>query len=180
VSRPSPYDRVSPLALVVLAGALGLSILAGCNDVTRFSTEAGESYCGNIVPGPFVRQGFKPDVRMRMSFDADRIDTQPGVLSTSDGMFTEAPLRSIPQLGNDPLSTLQFGEGRSRNLFVGVSPSDGQTAFAVVSLMENGNVEVRVVRGAPPPAGVTSIPAHEAPTLFGVFPLTRQRSRCDF
>lgn len=168
--------RCRPLLLALLA----LSGLEGCNDVTRFSTEAGESYCGSVITGPFVRQGFGPGVRMRMSFDADRIDTQPGVLSTDDGMFTEAPLRVIPQLSNDPLSTLQFGEGRTRNLLVGVGPTDGQTAFAVVSLMENGNVEVRIVRGAPPPAGVTAIPAHEPRTLFGVFPLTRQRSRCGF
>lgn len=185
MTRCPLHHRVLPLALLALTGVLGLWGLTGCNDVTRFSTEADESYCGNIVQGRFVRSGFGPAVRMRMTFDADRIDSQPGVLSTKDlndntELFKDAPLRAIPQLANDPLSTLQFGEGRSRNLLAAVTPSDGQTAFAVVSLLENGNVEVRILRGAPPPAGVTAIPAHEPPTLFGVFPLTRQRSRCGF
>jgi hypothetical protein len=155
-------------------------VLLGCSDVTRFSTAADERYCGSIVPGPFVRHGFGPGVRMRMSFNADRLADMPGVMSTDDGMLQEAQLRPIPEISNDPLATLQFGDGRTRNLLLVAGASDGQTAFVVVSLMENGTVEVRIMRGAPLPPGVTAKPVQESPELFGVFPLVRQRGTCGF
>jgi hypothetical protein len=168
------------LALSALVIAVGGAALAGCNDVTRFSTAADESFCGSIVPGPFVRQGFGPGVRMRLTFDADRLSDRPGVISTDDGLLDRAALRPIPQLANDPLSSLQFGEGRMRNLLLGVSPTEGPNAFAVVSLMENGNIEVRVIRGAPLPPGVTAYPVESGTQLFGVFPLARQKGQCGF
>lgn len=164
----------------VAALALAVAASAACSDVTKFSTGPDERYCGNIVPGPFVRQGFRPGVRMRMSFDADRLSEQPGVISTDDGTLVEAALRPIPQLANDPLSNLQFGDGRTRNLLTVVGVSDGQSAFAVVSLMENGDTEVRILRGAPLPPGVTAKPAQEGVELFGVFPLVRQKGTCGF
>ena len=168
----------SSLRVAALAAATLACATLGCSDVTRFSTGPDESYCGNIIPGPFVRQGFKPGVRMRMSFDADRLSDLPGVISTDDGTLKEAALRPIPQLANDPLSNLQFGDGRTRNLLTVVGVSDGQTAFAVVSLMENGEAEVRIVRGAPLPPGVTAKPAQEGVELFGVFPLVKQKGKC--
>jgi hypothetical protein len=168
------------LAQRALAVASGCAALAGCNDVSRFSTAADESYCGSIVTGPFVRQGFGPGIRMRLNFDADRLSEKPGEVSTDDGLLDHAMLRPIPQLANDPLSSLQFGEGRVRNLLLGVSPSQGPSAFAIVSLMENGNIEMRVMRGAPLPSGVTAYPVESGTQLFGVFPLARQKGQCGF
>jgi hypothetical protein len=79
---------------------------------------------------------------------------------------------------NDPLSTLNFGEGRDKNLLFAVDPVDpaaGPTLFAVVSLMHGGDAEVRLLRGAPPAAGA---PVGASP-LFGVFaPMTRQPDPC--
>jgi hypothetical protein len=162
---------------MVLA-ALGCALPA-CKDTTRFTTAPGESYCGSIVQGPFVRAGFKPDVQLRMSFDADALASAPGALTTSDGLLTEAPLRAIPQLFHDPLSQLEFGEGRQRNLLYVVDPSDparGSSVTTVVSLMDNGDVELRLVRGAPSPEGAT--PSAENPQLFGVFHLHRAQGAC--
>jgi hypothetical protein len=175
----------SPRAPRLVAPARLLALLAcaaalGCNDISRFSTGAGEAYCGSIIPGPFVRQGFGPGVRMRLTFDADRIADAPGVLSTDDRLFERVGLRPIPQLHHDPLSTLQFGDGRVRNLLFGVEPKSGPTAFVFVSLIENGNVEVRVLRGAPPAAGVTAVPVESGTPLFGVFPLAKQTGSCGF
>jgi hypothetical protein len=175
----------------LLPSAAGLSLLAGllcvssCKDVTRFSTAPDEKYCGSIIPGPFVRKGFQAGVKMRMSFDADRIWDAPGVISTDDGTLEEAALRPIPALSHDALSTLQFGEGRTRNLLNMVSTSDtssggGQSAVVVVSLLENGDAEVRILRGAPLAPGVEARPVQDGPELFGVFPLTRQRGTCGF
>ncbi len=169
-------QRVLQFRHIVL---IACGALIGCNDVSRFSTAADESYCGNVVSGAFVREGFGPGVRMRMSFDADKLADMPGLISTDDGMFDNAMMRRIDQLANDPLSTLQFGEGRVRNLLLGIEPTRGSTAFAVVSLMDNGSVEVRVLRGAPLPRGVNAYPV-ETIQMFGVFPLIRQKGKCGF
>lgn len=171
----------SPLALLTSLGLL--ATLPACNDVTRFTTKPGEAYCGNIVAGPFVRAGFGPDVRMRLRFDADRLESQPGTISTSDGLLTDAPLRPIPQIFHDPLSTLSFGEGRERNLVYTVTPTKrqaGPSLLAVVSLLHDGKVEVRLLRGAPPPPGVTAVSDVDGKQLFGVFSLDREDSTCGF
>lgn len=164
-----------PLAAASLAL---LGTLAACKDVTSYSTAPGESYCGSIIQGPFVRAGLGPAVQMRLTFHAETLDTDPGTLSTSDGLLREAPLRPIPQLFHDPLSTLQFGEGRRRNLIYAIAPtSPGAPLFVVLSLLENGDTEVRLMRAAPAPDGQQT---STEGALFGVFPLQRRQDACGF
>lgn len=154
-----------------------------CKDVTRFSTAPGESYCGSVIEGPFVRAGFGPGVQMRMTFDADHLSDRPGTLSTDDGLLHEADMRPIPELFHDPLSTLQFGEGRDKNLVYVVDPTEprgGPSVLAVVSLLHDGDAEVRLVRGAPPMPGTTAVSSASGTTLFGVFPLHRENGTCRF
>jgi hypothetical protein len=153
-------------------------LLGACKDVSRFSTEAGESYCGQIVGAGFVRRGFDDKIRMAMKFDADHLADAPGLLSTDDGLLAGTPMRPLPEVMNDPLSTLNFGEGRDKNLLFAVDPAEaanGPTIFAVVSLMHGGDAEVRLMRGAPSAAGAQT----GAPPLFGVFaPMTRRPDPC--
>jgi hypothetical protein len=155
----------------------------GCKDTSRFSTEPGESYCGPIVDASFVMRGFAPSVGMRMTFDADRIADAPGLLSTSDRLLDDTPMRPIPELFHDPLSTFNFGEGRDKNLLFAVDPTDpanGPSVLVVLSLMHAGDVEVRLMRGAPTADGPGAGPQGGGP-LFGVFaPLTRQMGTCSF
>jgi hypothetical protein len=168
-------------ALLWLSTVAAVSLcLDGCKDISRFTTQPGESYCGTIVPAPFVRGGFRPGVRMRLSLDAEHLSDAPGKLATDDGFFADVELRPIPQLQHDPLSTLQFGEGRTRNLIFGVEPNSCDTALAVVSLMDNGDVEVRIVRGAPMSASDAGTSADDSDPLFGLFPLERQKGTCGF
>jgi hypothetical protein len=166
-----------------LVPLLTVSSLLGCRDVTRFSTEPDEAYCGQIVKGSFVRTGFAPSVQLRMTFDADHLTDRPGFLSTDDHMLDGAPLRPIPQLANDPLWTLNFGEGREKNLMYVIDPNDplqGPSITAVLSFLHGGDAEVRLFRGAP------SVDGGEPPTgdgkeLFGVFaPLHREHNQCGF
>ncbi len=165
----------------IATGLLGIALsTAGCKDITRFGTGPGESYCGQIVPGGFVRQGFAPGVRLRLHLDPDLIQHAPGDLATDDGLFEDAPLRPIPQLAHDSLSTMNFGEGRVRNLFFGAQPTRGATAHVIVSLLENENVEVRILRGAPPTETEAVSASWYGAELFGVFPLARQQGTCGF
>jgi len=147
---------------------------AGCRNVREFSTGADERFEGGVVKGTFVRAGVGEDTKVCLHLDADRLSDAPGTLSSSDKQFTRTPLRPIPQVFHDPLSTLSFGEGRSRNLVYAAQGADGHDVFAVVSLMESGDVEVRLLRGAP---GADAGP----PPVFAVFLLKREKgAACSF
>jgi hypothetical protein len=160
--------------------------MAACHDVSSFSTADGGSYEGPITSASFVRAGLGSSVRMCLTIDTSQLQGAHGVLSTNDGLFRNTPLRQIPQFWQDPLSSFNFGEGRIQNvLYVAHgNPPDGGAAaeagdvFVVVSFMTAGDIEVRLLRGAPgsPGAGAASGP----PNLFGVFPLDRGSSACPY
>ena len=160
--------------------------LAACRDLSGFST-AGGSFQGQVVQNaPFVLAGVDPATSLCLTLDVDHLQDAPGALSTNDGRFQMVPMRPIPQLWQDPLSTLTFGEGRLKNLIYVVtattpySDGTGNDAFVVVSLMQSGNVEVRLMRGAPlagtDDAGAPAGDSH----VFAVFQLTRQQTPCSF
>jgi len=161
--------RVVPFC-AALVPALALAG-AGCRDVTRFSSH-GDHFEGAVVRGDFVRAGVDEGTRLCLTLDSNHLQDAPGTISTSDGRFTGERLRPIPQFWHDPLSTLSFGEGRVQNAVYVAGPDD-VTVF--VSLMQSGDVEVRLMRGAP--GGATD--AGPAP-VFAVFPLTRSAGACSF
>jgi hypothetical protein len=164
--------------------ALGLVFAAaGCRDLSSFSTK-GASYEGEVVQGDFVRAGVEPHTRLCLTLDTDHLQDTPGAVWTSDGLFHGVALRPIPQIWHDPLSTLSFGEGRVKNL-VYVAAADaafeggkGDDVFVIVSLMESGEVEARLLRGAPGGAGDAGVTA--GGNLFAVFALTRKAGPCSF
>jgi hypothetical protein len=95
------------------------------------------------------------------------------------GPFDGALLEPIERLNHDALSQYDFpGGGRLRNYILGVHfdadvPDAGtldRNALVFLSLMENGQVEVRVL------AGSVRAPDsdEELPALFGVFVLKRR------
>jgi|SRR5580704_830036 hypothetical protein len=153
-----------------------------CQDLSGFSTGGG-SYEGAVVPGGFVRSGVTENVRACLTLDANHFQDAPGAISTDDGLFHAVSLRPIPQIWYDPLSTFTFGEGRLKNLLYVATAStpfdDGKSddVFVVVSLMHSGQVEVRLLRGAP------SLPQDGAATstnLFAIFTLSRQKGPCSY
>lgn len=177
-----PPVRIIAGAAVVLVSMLAV---AGCRDASRFSTR-GDRFQGSVVKGSFVRSGIGEDTQLCLTLDTDRLQDAPGTLTTSDGRFQAVPLRPIPQIWHDPLSTLNFGDGRVQNLVYAVSPRSGdagvaetEDVLAVISLMQTDHIEVRLIRGAPqtdagpPPPG-------SARALFGVFNLDRQLGPCAF
>ena len=163
------------LAVVAFVGAAAI----GCRDVSSFTND-GDHFEGSVVAGSFVRAGVGDDVRMCLVLDAAHLQDAPGTLRSSDGLFVDTPLRPIPQLWHDPLSTLSFGEGRTKNLVYVATPHSVEgpetDAFIVLSLMQSGGVEVRVMRGAPSDTGASPSTAN----LFGVFTLDREKGPCSF
>src|SRR4051794_21889560 len=93
------------------------ALAVGCTDVSKFSTEPGESYCGVVTSAAFVRAGLPEGARMRLELNAERLQDAPGKLwldALENGEKLDgAVLRGVPQLAFDPLSTLEFGEGRT-------------------------------------------------------------------
>ena len=169
--------------LLLVCVVVGIGSI-GCRDATRFSTK-NDHFEGNVAKGSFVRAGVADDARMCVTLDGEHLQDAPGTLSTSDGRFKGARLRPIPQIWHDPLSTLSFGDGRVQNLVYVVTPiapaGDTQDVMVFVSLMDEGGVEVRLVRGAPQTdAGTAAAPPAQAPPLFGVFALDRRDGTCTF
>jgi len=163
---------------------LGLCLVAAaCRDLSSFST-GGDRYEGGIVAGDFVRSGLGAGVTGCLALDADHLQDLPGALSTDDGLFARAALRPIPQIWHDPLSTFSFGEGRLKNLLYVATPSaplsDGRVddVFVVLSLMQSGHVEVRLLHGAP--GGAADAAAGANGNLFGVFDLARAPGPCSY
>jgi hypothetical protein len=166
-------------AMRLVVVTIWLLFVGGCRDTSRFSSR-GDRFEGAIVKGSFVRSGLDEAERMCLTLDTDHLQDAPGTITTSDGRFKSAPLRPIPQIWHDPLSTLDFGDGRVQNLVYAATPEvEPQDVIAIVSLMRSDHIEVRLLRGAPqtdagpPPPGA-------APALFGVFNLDRQPGPCAF
>lgn len=181
------------VATVVALGALGG--LAACRDLSSYSTKGGR-FEGTIAGATFTRAGLDAGTRACLTLDVDRFQSGPGTLSTSDGRFRAAKLRPIPQAFEDPIAMMTFGEGRIKNAFYAVSPRtnggpDEADAIVVLSLLDSGDIEVRVVRGAPETdvdaaaafpadAGVVTATTKDGPPLFGVFLMRKEDGACPF
>src|SRR5882672_9444576 len=130
-------------AVLGLAAVFALAGVAGCRDLSAFSTTDGDRFESPVVNAGFVLAGLQPDTNLCLTLDTDHLQDDPGAISTDDGLFHKVPLRPIPQLWHDPLSTLSFGEGRLKNLIYVARSSAGDDVFVVVSLMQSGEIEVR-------------------------------------
>jgi hypothetical protein len=173
------------LALGAGTLVIGPGALVACRDLSGFTTSPNDRYEGTVVDADFVRAGVDTGTLLCLTIDADHLQDAPGALSTSDGRFHAVPLRPIPQIWHDPLSTLTFGEGRLQNLVYVVTATtsfgDGQgdDVFVVVSLMQSGGVEARLMRGAPAVVSDGGAPA-VASNVFAVFPLSRRKGPCSY
>ena len=179
VTRPRPIAR----AAVGIALAL---LTAACDRLERFDLAAGEAYCGAITLGGSYRLGLSPRVQMRLRWDGAGFAAggSPGTLSTFDAgadeglerLVDEATLRPFEPLAHDPLSELEFGDGRERNLVYGVSAADtaAEALMAIVSLRSDDQIEVRLMRPGTPEVG--DVPGRGP--IFGLFVLSRQEGDC--
>jgi hypothetical protein len=178
-----------PQGLFVVVVSAALSSVVGCRDASRFSNR-GDHFEGDVVKGSFVRAGVTEDARMCVTLDAEHLQDTPGTITTSDDRFRNTPLRPIPQIWHDPLSTLSFGDGRKQNLVYVATPrptaTDTSDVMIFLSLMDEGGLEVRVLRGAPQseagaPQADAAAPAAPSPVpIFGIFTLERREGTCTF
>ena len=151
-------------SIVALTVCCVVAVL-GCDNLSDYSTKDGSCYMGDIIDADFLRAGtFEAGVRLTMSLDVDALsagEAEGAVLTTDDGLFHNASARQMPEVTRDSLSQLGFPGGRVRNYLTYAADENGIPTNVVISLMENGDVEVRIFR-----PGVT-----EDQSLFGVFRL---------
>jgi hypothetical protein len=182
--------------------ALGvlLSTLS-CRNLERFDTKGTSAYCGQLVKAPAFHDGFvpdgQPDVLLTMkltldtsqlsSFSADKA-TQIGALTSDDAddglcapdgqaLFESSPVRGIPQVDHDTLSTLNFGEGHDEDFFGWTDSTCQGTMLALVSLLRKGDVELRLFKPAALPAPAAG-PEHRPG--YALFYLKRDEKGCGF
>jgi hypothetical protein len=180
-------DKSQAVNRLLCAAALALTSL-GCRNIDRFDTENGAAYCGSMLN--FQQRGFvdtdiedRPNLKLMLELDTDSLTVQPGAITTNDPkglcdpdpLFVAAPLRAIPEVLNDPISLLEFGDGREYNFFAWADSTCQGTVLAVVSLMKNDSVEVRLLKPRPKP--VENAPEEDQPG-FILFQLARSEIRC--
>jgi hypothetical protein len=165
----------------------------GCRELERFDTPGSSAYCGSIVGAPLFHEGFvgtnaPPSLGLRLKLSTENLSTQPGTLSSNDALtgfcskdghalFEDAKLRAIPALFHDTLSQLEFGEGHEQDYFAWVDSSCQGTMIAVVSLLTNGQVEVRLMKPAAEPA--PNAGPEQSPG-YALFSLARSELGCGF
>lgn len=158
------------MALALVVGAFAA---VGCEHPGRYSTGKG-SLEGNIEGSDLVRAGFAAGTRVCLELDTHHLQDKPGAVSTSDGRFARTALRPIPALASDTLSNLSFADGQVRNLVFAVREQSAtpRDVLAIVSLLDDDRVEVRLLDGAPGLSGPEP--------LYGVFALERKDAPCSY
>ena len=160
---------------VVRAPALALAAVAAlssCSGLERFGTRQDEVWKGAVVESRYVRRGFDPLTTLSLApLDLTNQTSGPGRITTSDGTFADAALLPIAAASYDTLSEIDLGGGRGRSFLflveISAGPHAGELAVAVLSLLEDETIELRIVRGT----GADP----EGDDLYGVFPLSRQK-----
>jgi hypothetical protein len=151
---------------------LGLVLGLACTDVGDYSTGPGECYFGQMVSFEYLTSGeFGEHPGLELILDVDALGSaQSGTsITTTNLLFERADVIQMDQLIHDSLSLLQFPTGRVRNYLAFAQPKTGGPAVVTVSLMENNEVEVRILRpDMDPYDGVDT-------SIFGVFQMVRKR-----
>jgi hypothetical protein len=154
---------------LIVAGCCILTF--SCTDISRFDTGKRDAYCGTIVGASFVREGFERTEQAELRITTSELATEPGQLSThrdtnvcdGESRFVNAPLRPPTKLESDALSQLEFGQGSELNFMSWVSSTCKGTYLAVISLMHDDSVELRLLQDG----------------SLGVFSLRRGKRGCD-
>lgn len=155
---------IQSLVMGLLLGMVGIA----CDSMSDYSTKDDTCYAGSIIDADFVRLGaFNAGVKMKMSLDVNALakgNRTGAIISTDDGLFSGSPVKQMLELTRDSLSLLHFPGGRNRNYLAYAPDKDGNVANVIISLMENGDVEVRIFRPT----------IDQADALFGVFRLVHK------
>ena len=185
--------QLTPRSSTCALAAFALGALVSCRSLERFNTQPPAAYCGAIVGTPpfnigFIPTGAPPNLELGLRIDIDALTTLPGSLSSNDAtsgfckpapLFDQAPLRAIPEIMHDALSQADLGEGHQHTFFAWVDSTCEGSMLAVVSLLTNGAVEVRLLRPGPDLPPMANEDVSKGPG-FALFYLQRRDTGCGF
>jgi hypothetical protein len=140
-------------------GAL-LALTAGCESYDRFRTGPDRVFRGTVLgegESSFIRRGFAAGTTLDLHLDPEALERPVAGRVTTiapDGtrLLEDVALESITPLAHDLLSEYQFpGAGRIENFLYLARPTSGPLAgrevMVFLSLLDTGEVEVRLVAG---------------------------------
>jgi hypothetical protein len=186
--------RTGKARIVILFGAV-LACASSCKGVGRFDTGPGGAYCGDLTNGS-TTEALTPDgngeqrrLQLSLTLDTRQLAYEAGILGTltssddvdglCDGgrLFDKARLRIIQPVMHDVISGIQLTQDHEQDIFTWVDSSCQGTFVAIISLMVDAKVEVRLFKpmkesdaGAPPTQR----------SGYGVFSLSRNDGGCGF
>ncbi len=151
--------------MIALAGS-------GCTELGEFRGDYSGDVLGGVAcadgtgPCSFIRRGFRGGTTLTLDdFDPtvltydETTGAGPGRLSTDDehcgvgtATFVDEPLRPVPAIAHDALSDLEVpGSSRVRTYVYALEPTRGplagRDAMVFVTLLEEGDLELRIVAG---------------------------------
>jgi len=148
-----------PATWLVTWLAIWLAIAAGgCDDVRHY---AGTWEGPRIGDHPALQVGFPPSTGASLVIEHVDLRSLSARLSTGDGRFVAAPVAPIAGAEADVLAGMSFDGAPLRVFMAFVEAADGGgPALAVVALMPENRVEIRILRGGDVP-------------LYGIFELVQ-------
>lgn len=206
VDRVTMASRRGERPLGWLACGLALLTTLSCHGVDRFDTRSGEVYCGKLVGQRVISLGFEEpgwsgsanentmelaNLRTGELFKGNGIAAE---VSSNDAvfgpcaaeqkpLFDRSKLRTIGSTLGDRLSAMQLGEDHDEDFVTFLDSTCSGSMVAILSLIQDGKVELRLLR----PAKAATLDA-EQPTAsspdqverFGLFQLTKTKEGCGF
>lgn len=180
-----------------------VSILAGigCHSSDRFDTRTGEMYCGSLVGQSAISTGFeelgwegtsnKPTLALTLkTAEFYKRDGVPAVMTSNDAafgpckpthaLFEQAKVRTLGAALGDRLSSMRLNDDHEEDLVTYVDSTCSGSMVGILSLVKNGDVEVRLLRPAPSPATSDPALAETDKARFGLFLLSKSKTDCGF
>ncbi len=185
--------RLNTRGSAVLFSATLLSSF-GCKSVERFDTGSNGAFCGELVGGTgpdglsdaLIPDGSTIKLKLALTLNSQRLADYPGLLTSNDAsdglcagqpLFYKATLRTIQPALRDAVASVQITPDHNQDIFTWVDSSCQGTFLIILSLMDNGTVELRLFK--PWKEADAGAPANSR-AGFGVFSLTRSDSGCGF
>lgn len=185
---------------------LALFSTLSCHGVDRFDTRNGEVYCGKLVGQRVISLGFEEPgwsgsanedtlelakLRTGELFKGNGIAAEVSSNDAAFGpcaseqkpLFERAKLRTIGQTLGDRLSAMQLGEDHDEDFVTFIDSTCSGSMVAILSLIQDGKVELRLLR----PAKAANLDALQPTALnpdqverFGLFQFTKSKEGCEF
>lgn len=172
-------------------------MVLGCKSMDRFDTRKGETYCGSLVGQGVISAGFEEpewlgsgtQQTLELSLNTAELaakDGVPAIITSHDAtfgpcaprpLFERAKVRTLGAVLGDRLGAVQLNDDHEEDVVSLVDSTCSGSMVGILSLIKNGEVEMRLLRPAPENAADVN-PTAESTTRFGLFTLRKTAEGC--